>query len=55
MDAIRTDSHFDARIKRCVIIDVIVPKLEHAGEVWDGNPTFEKQLETILMTAAKKY
>ena len=33
---------------------MIVPKLEYAGEVWEGNAKFVKQLETVKMTAAKK-
>ena len=31
MDAILTDSHLDTRIQRCILINVIVPKLEYAG------------------------
>ena len=53
MDAILTDSHLDTRIKRCILIHVIVPKLEYA-EVWEGNAKLVKQLETVQMTAAKK-
>ena len=54
MDAIPTDLHLDTRIKRCILINVIVPKLEYAGEVWEGNAKFVKQLETVQMTAATK-
>lgn len=54
MDAILTDSHLDTRIKRCILMNVIVPKLEYAGEVWEGNAKLVKQLETVQMTAAKK-
>ena len=36
MDAILTDSHLDTRIKRCILMNVVVPKLEHAGEIWEG-------------------
>ena len=52
MDAILTDSHLDTRIKRCILNNVIVPKLDYA-EVWEGNAKLVKQLETllILMTA----
>ena len=53
MDAILTDSHLDTRIKRCILIHVIVPKLEYA-QVWEGNAKLVKQLETVQMTAAKK-
>ena len=53
MDAILTDSHLDTRIKICIMINVIVPKLEYA-EVWEGNAKLVKQLETVQMTAAKK-
>ena len=31
-----------------------VPKLEYAGEVWEGNAKLVKQLETVQMTAAEK-
>ena len=54
MDAILTDSHLYARIKRCILMNVIVPKLEYAGEVWEGNAQLVKQLETVQMAAAKK-
>ena len=54
MDAILTDSHLDTRIKRCVLMNVIGPKLEYSGEVWEGNAKLVKQLETVQMTAAKK-
>ena len=37
MDAILTDPHLDTRIKICILTEVIVPKLEYAGEVWEGN------------------
>ena len=55
MDAIPTGSHLDTidRIKMCILINVIVPKLEHAGEVWGGNAKAVKQLETVQTTAAK--
>ena len=54
MDAILTDSHLGTRIKRCILMIVIVPKLEYAGEVWEGYATLVKQLKTVQMTAAKK-
>ena len=54
MDAILTDSHLDSRIKRCILINVIVPKLEYAGELWEGNAKLVKQLEAVQITAAKK-
>ena len=41
-------------IKICVLINVIVPKLEYAGEAWQGNAKQVKQLETVQTTAAKK-
>ena len=53
MDAILTDSHLDTRIKRCILMNVIVPKLEYVG-VWEENTKFVKQLEEVQMTAAKK-
>ena len=48
MDAILTDSHLDTRIKRCILTNVIVPKLEYA-EVWEANAKLAKQLETCLL------
>ena len=54
MDAILTDSHLDIRIKRCILMNVIVPKLEYTGEVWEGNAKSVKQLEIVHMIAAKK-
>ena len=49
MDAILTDSHLDTRIERCILINVIVPKLEYAGEVWEGRAKLVKQLETVYI------
>ena len=54
MDAILTDSHLDTRIRRSILMNVTVPKLGYAGEVWEGNAKFVKQLETVQKTAAKK-
>ena len=38
-----------------ILMNVIVPKLEYAGEVWEGNVKLVKKLETVQMAAAKKY
>ena len=46
MGAILTDSHLDTRNKLCIMIDVIVPKLEYAGEVREWNAKSVKQLDT---------
>ena len=54
MDAILTNPHLDTGIKICILINVVVPKLDFAGEVWEGNAKFVKQLETVQMTAAKE-
>ena len=53
MDAILTGSHLDTRIKICILVNVIVRKLEYAGEAWEGNAKSVKQLETVQVTAAK--
>ena len=53
MEAVLTDSNLDTRINRCVLMNVIVSKLEYAGEAWEGNAKFVKQLKTVQMTAAK--
>ena len=44
MDAILTDSHLDNRIKICILMNVIMPKIEYAGEIWEGIAKFVKQL-----------
>ena len=36
MDAIVTHSRLDTRVKRCTLMNVIVPKLEYEGELWKG-------------------
>ena len=55
MNAILTDSNLDTKIERCgILLNVIVPKLAYAGEVWEGNAKAIKQLETVQMSAAKK-
>ena len=53
MDAILTDSHLDTRIKRCILRNVIVPELEYAGDIWEGNAKLVNQLEKVQRTAAK--
>ena len=42
MDAMLTDPHLDTRIKICILMNVVIPKLEYAGEVWEGNAQFRK-------------
>lgn len=49
-----TDSHLYTRIMRCILMRVIVPKLENAGEVWDKLAKPVKRLETVQMTAGKQ-
>ena len=53
MDATLTDLHLDTRSNRCILVNVIVTKLECAGKVWEGDAKFVKQLKTVQMTAAK--
>ena len=55
MDVILRDSCLDTRIKRCILLSVVVPKLEYAGEVWEGNKKLlADKLETVQVSAAKK-
>ena len=49
MDVILSDSHLDTRIKRCILLNVIVPKLEYVS-----NKKLAEKLETVQMSAAKK-
>ena len=55
MDGILTDPHVNTRFKIRVLIvmNVIVPKFECAGEVWQANAKFVKQLATVQMAPAK--
>ena len=54
MAAVLTNSHLDTRFNRCFMINVIVPKLEYAGEIQEGNAALVEQLEIAQMAAAKK-
>ena len=54
MDMILRDSRLDTRIKTCILMNVIVPKLEYDEEVWEGNVKLAEKLETVQMAAAKK-
>ena len=47
-------SHLDTRTKNFFPMNVIVPKLECAGKVWDGNAKLVKKLEAVQMASAKK-
>ena len=56
MDAILTNSHLATRrIKICILINVIVRKLGYTGEVFEEKAKSTKHLETVQMTAVKKY
>ena len=44
MDVILRESQLDVRIKRCILRNVIVPKLEYEGEVWEGNAKLVKKV-----------
>lgn len=46
----RDRNRLDSRIKTCVLMYVIAPKLEYAQE-WDGREKFVKQLKTVQMAA----
>ena len=39
------DSHLDTRIKRCILMNVTVPNLQYAGEVWEGHAKFVNSLK----------
>ena len=54
IDVIPRDTHLDSSIKRCILMNVIVPKLEYAGEIWEGGAKLVKKLETIPVPEAKK-
>lgn len=55
MEEILRYSHLDARIRRCVLMNVIVPKLGKAGKGWKRQREVRKtQLETVQITATKK-
>ena len=43
--AVHPPQRVDTRIQICILMDVIVPNLEYAGETWEGNAKLVKQLE----------
>ena len=54
MGVLFKDSHVvDTSIKRCIQLNVVIPKPEY-GEVWEENGTLVEKLKTVQMTAAKK-
>ncbi|CAB1113272.1 unnamed protein product [Ectocarpus sp. CCAP 1310/34] len=50
---ILANRHLDKRIRLKVLKSVIVPPLEYAGEVWEGNKKVVNELEAAQMKAAK--
>ena len=54
MDVIIRDSYLDTRIEICILMNAIAPKLEYAGEVWEGSVELVEISETVPMAAAKK-
>ena len=46
--------HIGTGIERCILMNMIVPKLEYAGEVWEGNAKLVKKLKTVQMAAARR-
>ena len=55
MDAILTDAHLGTRIKRWILMNVITPKLDYAGEVLGREREVRVKLETVHMTTTNKY
>ena len=51
---IPTDPHIDTSIEICVMMNIILPMLEYAREVWEGNAKLEKHHETVQIAGAKK-
>lgn len=54
MAVILRETHLDTRIKICILMNLIVPQLVYAGEVWKGNAKSAKNVEIVQMTATKK-
>ena len=52
MDAILTDPDVNSRFEICILLNVIVPKFECAGEVWQANTKCVKKPETVQMAPA---
>ena len=52
IEVILTDSHLGSTIERCILMDAIVPKREYAGDIWEVDAKFVKQLKTQLRAAA---
>ena len=53
MDVILRCLHLDVRMKICIVMNVIVSKLESAGGLWERNVKMVKKRETVHMTAAE--
>lgn len=51
MDVISTESYVNTRMKRYMVVDVIVPKLEYARVTCEDNTKFVMQLGVIRTTA----
>ena len=48
-----TDSRLDAVLKIGTVMNATVPRLEHAGDPWEGSTKFVIQLEAVLMAAGR--
>lgn len=54
-DVILGDTHLDTWIKTYILMNMITPKLEYAGEEEGGvEAKLVRNLETVQMTAAKR-
>ncbi|CAB1117977.1 unnamed protein product [Ectocarpus sp. CCAP 1310/34] len=52
---ILANRHLDTRIKLTVLKSVIVPPLDYAGAVWEGNKNVGKELEAVQMKVRKNF
>ena len=54
IDAVQADSHLDTWITICILTNVIVPRREYAGDMWEADADFVQQVERVQMAAAEK-
>ena len=47
VDAILTNSHLDTKINMCILMKGMVQKLEHAGEIWEGDSKYTAENSTF--------
>ena len=45
--------NIDSILKRCILMNIVVPKSEYVGQECEWNANLTKQLQTVQMAGAK--